>query len=104
MKQGIVGMGKSYFIGESAQQCIKLDLFYTDSFILPALKDEDFDPICLKHKYWELIKLDIQEKMENLLNSAYNTTFKLNPPDQPQPCDLVHQKRRRHHVFKSGEE
>lgn len=33
---GIVGMGKSYFIGESAQQCIKLDLFYTDHFIRPV--------------------------------------------------------------------
>lgn len=133
---GIVGMGKSYFIGESAQQCIKLDLFYTDHFIRPVLAidglrladleeitamkidviarggrkkdfwdihalldtftigqmlefhnerypyshnrdetirqlvqfedaDNDFDPICLKQKYWELIKLDIHEKLED---------------------------------------
>jgi hypothetical protein len=133
---GIVGMGKSYFIGESAQQCIKLDLFYTDHFIRPVLvidglrladleeitamkidviarggrkkdfwdihelletftigqmlklhqerypyshnrdetirqlvqfedADNDFDPICVKHKYWELIKLDIHEKLED---------------------------------------
>lgn len=125
-----VGMGKSYFVGRSKDDCIKLDLFYTDSFIqdfviidgiriatieeIIAMKidvvsrggrkkdfwdihelkedysfekmlalheqrypythyedqirrnfsnfesaDEDFDPICLKGKYWEIIKLDI---------------------------------------------
>lgn len=131
----IVGFGKSYFIGESRDQSIKLDLFYTDSFIREMLKldgirladaddivamkidvvsrgarkkdfwdlhellehysidqmlklheerypyghnekeilanfsnfeqaDTDFDPICLKGKYWELIKLDILEALE----------------------------------------
>ncbi len=30
-------MGKSYFIGNSAEDCIKLDLYYTDPFIRPAL-------------------------------------------------------------------
>lgn len=134
--KGIVGMGKSYFVGESVHQCVKLDLFYTDCFIRPLLTidgirladpeeitamkidviarggrkkdfwdihelletftigqmlklhqerypyshdrdeiikqltqfkdaDNDFDPICLKHKYWELIKLDIHEKLED---------------------------------------
>ena len=33
-----VAMGKSYFVGNSAEDCIKLDLFYTDPFIQPALK------------------------------------------------------------------
>lgn len=131
----IVGFGKSYFIGESKDQSIKLDLFYTDSFIREILKldgirlahvddivamkidvvsrvarkkdfwdlhelleyysidqmlklheerypyghnekeilanflnfeqaDTDFDPICLKGKYWEVIKLDILEALE----------------------------------------
>lgn len=131
----IVGFGKSYFIGDSRDQSIKLDLFYTDSFIREMLKldgirladaddivamkidvvsrearkkdfwdlhellehysidqmlklheerypyghnekeilanflnfeqaDTDFDPICLKGKYWELIKLDILEALE----------------------------------------
>lgn len=131
----IVGFGKSYFIGESKDQAIKLDLFYTDSFIREILKldgirladaddivamkidvvsrgarkkdfwdlhellehysidqmlklheerypyghsekeilanflnfeqaDIDFDPICLKGKYWEVIKLDILEALE----------------------------------------
>ncbi|MFV0267003.1 MAG: nucleotidyl transferase AbiEii/AbiGii toxin family protein [Draconibacterium sp.] len=134
-----VAMGKSYFIGNSAEDCIKLDLFYTDPFIRPALKidnirlatleeitamkidvvsrgarkkdfwdlhelldsysisqmiqlhkerypythdpqeilknfinfetaDNDFEPICLKGKYWELIKLDIVEAIEKLSN------------------------------------
>lgn len=28
-----IGFGKSYYIGNSEQECIKLDLFYTDAFI-----------------------------------------------------------------------
>ena len=28
--------------------------------------DEDIDPICLKGKYWELIKLDFVELIEKL--------------------------------------
>ncbi len=134
---GAVGFGKSYFVGESEDKSIKLDICYTDPFIRPALvldgirlanideivamkidvvsrggrkkdfwdlhelldtypipqmlqlheerypyshnKDEilsnftkfedadaDFDPICLKGKYWEIIKLDILEALENI--------------------------------------
>jgi predicted nucleotidyltransferase component of viral defense system len=29
----VIGMGKSYYIGHSQENCIKLDLFYTDPFI-----------------------------------------------------------------------
>jgi len=125
-----IGMGKSYYIGTNQNDCIKLDLFYTDEFIDPielidgirlssveeiiAMKldviakggrkkdfwdihelmedytfkqmlslhkkrypfshnqkliknnfisfknaDEDFNPICLKGKHWEIIKLDM---------------------------------------------
>lgn len=131
------GMGKSYFIGNSAEESVKLDLYYTDPFIRPALTidnirlatldeitamkvdviyrgarkkdfwdlhelldsysipqmiqlhaerypfthdpheilrnfinfkiaDNDFEPICLKNKYWELIKLDFVEAVEKL--------------------------------------
>lgn len=126
----VVGMGKPYYIGEDKNNCIKLDLFYTDDFIqdiqwiegirlatleeIIAMKmdvisrggrkkdfwdihelmhdysikemlflhkkrypyahdqevikanlsrftsaDEDFDPICLRNKHWQVIKLDI---------------------------------------------
>jgi hypothetical protein len=126
----VVGPGKSYYIGNSKDDCVKLDLFYTDRFIqemvlidgirlatveeIIAMKidvisrggrkkdfwdihelkddysiekmfalhkqrnpythdedqirsnfsnfknaDDDFDPICLKGKYWEIIKLDM---------------------------------------------
>jgi hypothetical protein len=126
----VVGMGRSYYIGKSKDDCVKLDLFYTDRFIqkiilidglrlatieeiiamkidvisrggrkkdfwdIHELKDDysiekmlslykqrnpdthnsfqirkyfsnfenadnDFDPICLKGKYWEIIKLDM---------------------------------------------
>ncbi|MBA4145474.1 MAG: hypothetical protein C0523_06920 [Cytophaga sp.] len=130
LPHGPIGMGVSYVIGKSEEDLVKLDLYYTDTFIQPALEigpyrlatieeiiamkidivqrkarkkdfwdihelllshspsrmialhsqrypytheealirqnftdfskaDEDFDPICLKGKYWELIKLDI---------------------------------------------
>jgi hypothetical protein len=29
-----------------------------------SLADEDFDPICLKGKYWEFIKEDIENAVE----------------------------------------
>ena len=29
----VVGLGKSYYIGKSEEDCVKLDLFYTDKFI-----------------------------------------------------------------------
>ena len=134
--QGPVGIGKSYFVGESEEQSIKLDLYYTDEFIQPALEtedirmatieeiiamkidviqrggrkkdfwdlhevmdkyslaqmlalherrypyghneemikanfinfteaDDDFEPVCLRGKYWELIKLDITRALQN---------------------------------------
>jgi len=127
-------MGKSYFVGTSKEDLVKLDIFYTDSFVFPLLieqdirfarleeiaamklevignngrkkdfwdlhelmdyfslnqmiefyekrypysltkkeiitqltffdnADEDFEPICLRNKYWELIKLDFEEKI-----------------------------------------
>ena len=134
---GAIGFGKSYFVGESADQSIKLDLCYTEPFIRPTMEtdgirlthiddivamkidvvgrggrkkdfwdlhellddytirqmlqlhqerypyshnekeilsnftkfenaDIDFDPVCLKEKYWEIIKLDIVEAIEGL--------------------------------------
>jgi hypothetical protein len=131
---GIVGIGVSYFIGNSKIESIKLDLYYTDTFIQPphvvdnirmasmeeiiAMKldiiqrggrkkdfwdihqlldhymipdmialhkqrypynhepeiikinltdfshaDNDFDPVCLHGKHWELIKLDIVDTL-----------------------------------------
>ena len=29
----VIGMGKSYYVGEDDNNCVKLDLFYTDNFI-----------------------------------------------------------------------
>lgn len=131
---GPVGMGVSYLFGDSKDESVKMDLFYTDTFIQPALRigpnrlatieeiiamkidivqrkarkkdfwdldellekysieqmialhkqryphshdeklirknfvnferaDEDFTPVCLKGKHWELIKLDFVEKL-----------------------------------------
>jgi predicted nucleotidyltransferase component of viral defense system len=36
-----IGMGTSYFIGESIEKSVKLDLFYTDEYILPILEIEN---------------------------------------------------------------
>lgn len=129
-------LGKSYFIGDDEVNTIKLDIFYTDSFIQPfveedgirmatieeiiAMKvdviqrggrkkdfwdlhdlldsysinqmielhekrypydhneeliiknftlfdqaDDDFDPVCFKGKYWEFIKEDFEEIINN---------------------------------------
>jgi Nucleotidyl transferase AbiEii toxin, Type IV TA system len=126
---GVIGMGRSYLLGDDEQTAVKLDLYYTEPFIQPPLvigqyrlatiediiamkidivqrvarkkdfwdlhellgtyspkqmielhkikypyshdenrirtnfadftmADDDFDPICLRGKYWELIKLD----------------------------------------------
>ncbi len=131
----IIGMGKSYYIGNHKDECIKLDLCYTDKFIedivsldnirlasigeITAMKidvisrggrkkdfwdlhelkeeltvqqmldlhkkrypfthdpalilekltdfriaDQDFNPICLKGKHWEIIKLDILDMVK----------------------------------------
>ena len=32
----VIGMGKPYYVGENKNDCIKLDLFYTDDFIQDA--------------------------------------------------------------------
>ncbi len=34
---GVIGIGQSYLIGESEDETVKLDLYYTDSFIQPEL-------------------------------------------------------------------
>lgn len=134
LQPGPIGMGVSYLVGNNQDDTAKLDLFYTDSFIQPALEigtyrlatieeiiamkidivqrkarqkdfwdlhellishtpsqmialhaqrypyahdeavirqnfndfsraDEDFTPLCLKGKHWELIKLDIVQAL-----------------------------------------
>jgi len=132
--------GKMYFIGESAEDCVKLDMFYTDPFIKPVViinnirmaapediaamkleiisgggRKKDFwdiaellerypltdligfyiekypyydinkvisgltdfssaeemdDPICLKNRIWEIIKLDIKEAVNFYLSAS----------------------------------
>jgi len=129
-----------YFIGESAEDCVKLDMFYTDPFIKPVViinnirmaapediaamkleiisgggRKKDFwdiaellerypltdligfyiekypyydinkvisgltdfssaeemdDPICLKNRIWEIIKLDIKEAVNFYLSAS----------------------------------
>jgi hypothetical protein len=134
---GLIGMGCSYLIGHNAKNAIKLDIYYTDSFIrevqvsegirlasveeIAAMKmdvilrggrkkdfwdiheilnhhslqqlvqlhkerheylhdeeelilqlnnhsvaDDDFDPICLRGKHWEIVKYDIYQAIQKL--------------------------------------
>lgn len=37
----LVGMGKSYFIGNNENELVKLDLFYTDSFVFPSILEQN---------------------------------------------------------------
>ena len=133
------GLGKAFFVGQDKNNCLKLDLFYTDDFIddvlivdgirlasieeiiamkldvvtrvgrkkdfwdlhdltedfclaemlalhekrYPyshdkkelmktlqdfAMADNDFDPVCLKSKYWEVIKLDMMDFVNDYLS------------------------------------
>ncbi|MCT4580250.1 MAG: nucleotidyl transferase AbiEii/AbiGii toxin family protein [Flavobacteriales bacterium] len=34
---GMVGIGKSYFVGNNEHELVKLDLFYTDTFVFPCI-------------------------------------------------------------------
>lgn len=141
--RGEMAFGKSYYVGSTKEECIKLDLFYTDPFIreativdnlrmatleeIAAMKvdvisrngrkkdfwdlhqllksysverlialhqerypyththeevisqltnfsfaDNDFDPICLLRKEWEVIKLDLVELLEEYTNTNTN--------------------------------
>jgi predicted nucleotidyltransferase component of viral defense system len=134
---GLIGVGNSYLVGKNENDSIKLDIYYTDTFIRPpqiedgvrlatveeiaAMKidviqrggrkkdfwdiheildthrikdllalhqerhpythnekeiraqlvnfdeaDNDFDPICLKNKIWELVKYDILQTLRSL--------------------------------------
>ncbi|NJY64149.1 nucleotidyl transferase AbiEii/AbiGii toxin family protein [Salinimicrobium sp. CDJ15-81-2] len=135
---GLSVLGKSFFIGKSKEDLVKVDLFYTDKFVFPIIKydslrlssleeiaamkmevvghhgrkkdfwdihellnnfslneimefyekrypysysraellekltdfelaNKDFDPICMKDKSWELIKLDLEESKTDYL-------------------------------------
>jgi hypothetical protein len=37
----LIGMGKSYFIGNNENELVKLDLFYTDPFVFPCILEEN---------------------------------------------------------------
>lgn len=134
---GPIGVGVSFLVGNSSEECVKLDIYYTDAFIQPILQkgiyrlatceeiiamkidiiqrgtrkkdlwdlhelltkynpqqmialhairyphnhdehtikknwidftsaDNDFDPICLQGKYWELIKFDTVQALQHI--------------------------------------
>jgi hypothetical protein len=137
LASGPVGVGVSFLVGDNPEGQVKLDIYYTDSFIQPAIHngiyrlatceeiiamkmdivqrgarkkdfwdlhellteyspqqmialhaqryphthdedrikknwinftsaDNDFDPICLQGKHWELVKLDLVEALQQI--------------------------------------
>lgn len=35
-----IGFGRSYFVGESAEQSVKLDIFYTEDYVTPVIETD----------------------------------------------------------------
>ena len=76
----VVGLGKSYYIGNSEEDCVKLDLFYTDKFIqefilidgirlatveeIIAMKIDVISRVGRKKDFWDIheLKLDYWDK------------------------------------------
>lgn len=80
---GLPGMGKSYFIGTDRHNAVKLDLYYTDSFIRPVLLEDNMrlasleDIIAMKidvvqresrkKDYWDLHELLLEFSIDAML-------------------------------------
>lgn len=78
-----VGMGKPYFVGENKMNCIKLDLYYTDSFIdiplevdgiriatieeIIAMKADVIQRGGRKKDFWDLHELVEEYTLEEIL-------------------------------------
>jgi len=79
-----IGMGKSYFIGNSKQNAVKLDLYYTDKFIQKSLVIDNVriahikDIIAMKldvvqrggrkKDFWDIHELINQYSLQEMLN------------------------------------
>ncbi len=65
-----VGFGFSFIIGNSQSESVKLDLYYTDTFLFPPVVYQDIkNPVCLRFKYWELIKVDLKDLVKNIFQN-----------------------------------
>ena len=67
---GTVGMGVSYLVGHSQDESVKLDLFYTDTFIQPALHIGPTDWLLLKRYCNEDRHRSAQSEEEGFLGSG----------------------------------
>jgi hypothetical protein len=45
-----------------------LILLMSEDLLFFEKANDDFDPICLRNHYWELIKLDFEEKVQSEFN------------------------------------
>ncbi|WP_299212636.1 nucleotidyl transferase AbiEii/AbiGii toxin family protein [uncultured Aquimarina sp.] len=97
----LVGIGKSYFIGNNENESVKLDLFYTDPFVFPCIVEQNvrfssieevaamkFEVIAnggRKKDFW-----DIHELLETYtLDEMINFYLKRNPYGSPKDEILV---------------
>jgi len=61
----------SFIIGNSQSESVKLDLYYTDTFLFPPVVYQDIkNPVCLRFKYWELIKIDLEDLVRKYLSKS----------------------------------
>ena len=83
--KGDVGMGTSFFVGETEKNSIKLDLFYTDPFVYPLLKEKGIRFSCVneisamklevvgqggrKKDFWDLHEILESRSLESLIDS-----------------------------------
>ena len=83
--KGAVGMGTSFFVGETEKNSIKLDLFYTDPFVYPLLKEKGIRFSCVneisamklevvgqggrKKDFWDLHEILESRSLESLIDS-----------------------------------
>lgn len=80
----LIGMGKTYYVGDAANECIKLDLYYTDTFIQPikmidglrlasieeivAMKVEVFAKKGRKKDFWDIHELIDEIPIQKMLD------------------------------------
>lgn len=57
LQENIIGMGKSYFIGENESELVKLDLFYTDKYVFPLIETKGIR--CASIEEIAAMKLDV---------------------------------------------
>lgn len=94
---GVIGIGQSYLIGESEDDTVKLDLYYTDTFIQPelvvdpfrlatieeiiAMKIDIVQRIARKKDFWDLHEL-LAQYTPNQMIELHRTRYPYNHDEE----------------------